>query len=67
VGQHFRMAIRRQIEEFHVLDRWFYRPVHGAATWLAATLARMHHGRLNAYEAYVLLTLIAVLVFSRFT
>jgi hydrogenase-4 component B len=66
VGQHFRMAIRRQVEEVHVLDRWFYRPMHAAATWLAARLAKMHHGRLNSYEAYVLLTLIAVLVLSRF-
>jgi hypothetical protein len=49
-----------------VLDRWFYRPIHSAATWLAAALAKMHHGRLNTYEAYVLLTLITVLLFSRF-
>ena len=66
VGQHFRMAIRRQVEEVHVLDRWFYRPIHASATWLAAALAKMHHGRLNSYEAYVLLTLITVLLFARF-
>jgi hydrogenase-4 component B len=67
VGKHFRMAIRRQMEEIHVLDRWFYRPIHSAATWLAAALARMHHGRLNTYVVYVLLTLIIVLLFSRFS
>ncbi len=65
VGQHFRMAIRRQVEEVHVLDRWFYRPIHASANWLAATLARMHHGRLNAYVGYVLLTLVILLVFGR--
>jgi hydrogenase-4 component B len=62
VGQHFRMAIRRQVEEVHVLDRWFYRPIHSGATWLAVALARMHHGRLNSYVAYVLVTLVVVLV-----
>jgi hydrogenase-4 component B len=65
VGKHFRMAIRKQVEEVHVLDRWFYRPVDSAVTWIAAALARMHHGRLNAYVAYVLLALIAVLLFGR--
>ncbi|HEX5413779.1 MAG TPA: proton-conducting transporter membrane subunit, partial [Terriglobia bacterium] len=65
VGQHFRMAIRRLVKEVHVLDRWFYRPVHRGATRLAAGLARMHHGRLNAYVAYVLVALIVVLVFGR--
>jgi hydrogenase-4 component B len=65
VAVHFRMAIRRRIEEAHVLDRLLYQPVHGAARWLAASVARMHHGRLNAYVAYVLLTLIAVLVLGR--
>lgn len=65
VGQHFRMAIRRLVEEVHVLDRWLYRPVHAGATGIAQTLARMHHGRLNAYVTYVLAALIAVLVFGR--
>ena len=65
VAVHFRMAIRRRIEEAHVLDRLLYQPVHGASRWLAASVARMHHGRLNAYVAYVLLTLIAVLVLGR--
>jgi hydrogenase-4 component B len=65
VGQHFRMVIRRQMKEVHVLDRWFYRPIHSTATWLAAALARMHHGRVNAYVGYVLLALILVLIFLR--
>ncbi len=65
VAKHFRMSIRKLVQEVHVLDRWFYRPIHAAATQLAAGLARMHHGRLNAYVGYVLLVLIIVLVFGR--
>lgn len=65
VGQHFRMAIRRRVREIHVLDRWFYRPIHAISTRIAAALAGMHHGRLNAYVAYVLVALVVVLVFGR--
>lgn len=66
VAQHFRTAIRRLVEEVHILDRLFYRPIQLSAATVAATLARMHHGRLNAYVAYVLLTLLAVLLFGRY-
>lgn len=66
VAQHFRMAIRRLVDEVHVLDRIFYRPVRLAAAKVAACLARIHHGRLNAYVAYVLLTLLAVLLLGRY-
>jgi len=66
VAQHFRMAIRRTVEEVHVLDRIFYRPIHVGVTKVAAGLARMHHGRLNAYVAYVLLSLLAVLLLGRY-
>jgi hydrogenase-4 component B len=65
VAQHFRMAIRRVFEESHILDRIFYRPIHQGANKVAAGLARMHHGRLNAYVAYVLLCLLAVLILGR--
>jgi hydrogenase-4 component B len=66
VAQHFRMAIRRIVEEVHVLDRVFYRPIRLGAASVAVGLARMHHGRLNAYVAYVLLTLLAVLLLGRY-
>jgi hydrogenase-4 component B len=65
VGVHFRMAIRRRIDETHVLDRLFYKPLHDSVRSLATTFARMHHGRLNTYVAYVLITLMAVLLLSR--
>ncbi len=66
VAQHFRMAIRRVFEESHVLDRVFYHPIHQAVSKVAAGLARMHHGRLNAYAAYVLLSLLVVLLLGRY-
>jgi hydrogenase-4 component B len=65
VAQHFRMGIRRLVEEVHVLDRLLFRPVEAAVTGIARILARMHHGRLNAYIGYVLLSLLAVLVLGR--
>ena len=66
VAQHFRVAIRRVAEEVHVLDRIFYRPVRLVATGLATGLARMHHGRINAYVAYVLLAFLTVLLVGRY-
>jgi len=55
VVQHFRTAIRRERQEVHVVDRWVLQPMWNAVTNLARRLAVMHHGRLNAYAAYVLL------------
>jgi len=66
VAQHFRMAIRRVFEESHILDRVFYDPIHRIVRKVALGLARMHHGRLNAYVAYVLLCLLAVLLLGRY-
>lgn len=63
---HFRMAIRKSIEEIHVLDRVFYRPIQLGAKKLVAGLAKMYHGRLNAYVADVLISLLAVLLLGRY-
>lgn len=62
VAAHFRTAIRRRRIEVHVVDRFFLRPAGTMAWGLARLLARMHHGRLNAYLAYVLLALLLVLL-----
>jgi len=62
VAEHFRTAIRRQVSEVHVVERLVLRPASVAAFGIARTLARMHHGRLNAYIAYALLSLLGVLV-----
>jgi hydrogenase-4 component B len=65
VAVHFRTAILRRREETHLVDRLFFHPVGNATSWFAALLARMHHGRLNAYVAYTLLFLLFVLLLFR--
>lgn len=65
VARHFRMAIRKLILEVHVLDRIFYEPVRRTTMAVAGAFAKMHHGKLNVYVAYVLLCLLAVLLLGR--
>jgi hydrogenase-4 component B len=62
VAEHFRTAIRRNTETVHVVDRLVLDPARELALRLARALARMHHGRLNAYIAYALLALLTVLM-----
>ncbi len=64
VAQHFRTAIQRQRSEVHLIDRLAIRPLREGALRLAALLARLHHGRLNAYLAYVLIALLAGLLLA---
>jgi hydrogenase-4 component B len=61
VAEHFRTAIRREREHVHLVDTLVFRPVRSAALRCAGLLAAMHHGRINAYSAYVLLALLATL------
>jgi hydrogenase-4 component B len=65
VAVHFRTAILRRREETHLVDRLFLHPVGYAISWFARLLARMHHGRLNAYVAYTLLFLLFILLLFR--
>ena len=62
VAEHFRTAIRRESETVHIVDRLILRPLADVGLALARLFARMHHGQLNAYTAYVLLALLAVLI-----
>ena len=62
VAQHFRTAIRRERVDVHAVDRFVMRPAKEWAMKLAHALAVMHHGRINAYSAYVLLALLGALV-----
>jgi hydrogenase-4 component B len=61
VAEHFRTAIIREKERVHLVDKLVLLPAQKAALGLAALLARMHHGRFNAYAVYVLLALLVVL------
>ena len=63
VAEHFRMAIRREKERVHLVDRLVFQPVRSATLWFARGLAAMHHGRINAYIAYALAVLLIALIF----
>ncbi len=65
IAGHFRNSITRVVGEVHVFDRVLFQPLVNRASHIARTLSRMHHGRLNAYSAYVLGTLFVVLLLSR--
>ncbi|MDA8108057.1 MAG: hypothetical protein M0015_05440, partial [Betaproteobacteria bacterium] len=62
VAEHFRNAIRRERAAEYIGDRVAIRPASNALMRLALGLARMHHGRINAYAAYVLLAVALALV-----
>jgi hydrogenase-4 component B len=62
VAEHFRVAIRREKERVHLVEKLVFRPIQVAAFWCAGVLAAMHHGRFNAYASYALLSLLIVLV-----
>ena len=60
VAEHFRVAIRREKERVHLVDKLVFQPVRSATLWFAHTLAAMHHGRINAYVTYAFLALLIV-------
>ena len=60
VAEHFRMAIRREKERVHLVDRLVFQPVRSATLWFAHVLAAMHHGRINAYVTYAFVALLIV-------
>jgi len=62
VEEHFRTAIYREKERVHLVEKIMFRPVRSAALGFAGALASIHHGRINAYAAYALLTLLIVLL-----
>ncbi len=64
VAQHFRIAIRRAEHPVYLVDRLFLNVLTAQLLRGARLLARMHHGRVNAYTAYVLGALIVLLILS---
>ena len=62
VAEHFRNAIRRERQAVPIADRLALLPAGRAADGLARRLAAMHHGRINAYAAYVLVAIVLALV-----
>jgi hydrogenase-4 component B len=64
VAEHFRTAITRIVEESYALDRWLFAPLAAAAMRFARWLAGMHHGRLNAYVAYAIVSVLAAMILT---
>jgi hydrogenase-4 component B len=64
IVEHFRTAIRLVRHDAYFVDRTFMQPVVRTARSIAAALAGMHHGRLNAYVAYVLGALLLALILA---
>jgi hypothetical protein len=62
VARHFRTAIRREYTEVHIVDRFVLGPPMKVLRSTAGILRRMHVGNVNAYAAYILLTLLFVLI-----
>jgi hydrogenase-4 component B len=62
VATHFRTAIRRELTETHIVDRFVLEPPRRILGTLASTVRKMHVGHVNAYAAYVLLAILVVLV-----
>ncbi len=56
------MAVRREYDEGHLLDRLVLTPAVASLRRVASLLRRMHIGQVNAYAAYVLLALLLALV-----
>jgi hydrogenase-4 component B len=61
VAQHFRTAIRRELSETHIVDRFVLEPPVRILGALASIVRKMHVGHVNAYAAYVLAAMLIVL------
>jgi len=55
------MAIRRERQTVHIMDRLLLRPVGEWIANRARDLAMMHRGSINAYSAYVLIAVLLAL------
>jgi hydrogenase-4 component B len=62
VAEHFRTAIKRDRTEVHIVDRLVLDPLIASMGRAAALARKMHVGHVNAYAAYVLLTMLVVLI-----
>jgi hydrogenase-4 component B len=62
VAEHFRKAIKMVRKEAHIVDRTIFQPVVEFMQSTSMYLGKMHSGSVNIYTAYVLITLIVVLI-----
>jgi len=62
VAEHFRTAIRNGRQEVHIVDRSVSQPMVKAVRSIAMLLGQMHGGSVNVYAAYVLISLVCILI-----
>jgi len=62
VAKHFRFAIYRRSQALHIVDRMVVTPLKLVSLKIGNGLAALHHGRINAYIAYGLITLIIAMM-----
>jgi hypothetical protein len=62
VAGHFRIAIKSQRQEIYILERVVFNPGAKLAQSLATLLGRIHSGSVNLYAAYILISLVIVLM-----
>jgi hydrogenase-4 component B len=65
VAGHFRIAIKSQRQDIYILERAIFNPGARLAQFLAALLGRIHSGSVNLYAAYILISLLIVLLIQR--
>lgn len=64
LASHFHSAVQREVRESYVVDRLVFYPAATVVQSIAGVLARIHHGKINVYIAYALITLLAVISLS---
>jgi hydrogenase-4 component B len=62
IAVHFRTAIGNERKEVHIMDRSVFQPILKGIRSIASLLGRMHTGSVNIYAAYVLISLVVVLI-----
>jgi hypothetical protein len=62
VAKHFRTTIKRNRTEVHIVDRLALDPLIASMGRAAAIVREMHVGNVNAYAAYLLMTILFVLI-----
>ncbi len=61
---HFHTMVRREVRESYVVDRLVFFPLATLVQSAAQMLARIHHGKINVYIAYALITLLLAISLS---
>jgi hydrogenase-4 component B len=62
VAEHFRTAIKNGRKEEHIVDRSVFQPMVKVVQSIAVLLGQMHGGSVNVYAAYVLISLVCILI-----